>query len=184
VSTSIESEVEIEPRLGGEFMGEAIRAGLMALLGVGAFIYIRYKRFGVAAAMMGTMLADLIITLGIASLFGLRIGLPEIGGLIVVVGMGVDHQIIMTDEVLRGALPHAQRVSLKGRIGRVYPIIFAAAATTIAAMALLAYIGFGAMRGFALITIAGVLLAVILTRPVYARVLSLIMAREKPEITE
>mgnify|MGYP001049129750 CR=1 FL=1 len=184
VSTSIESEVEIEPRLGGEFMGEAIRAGLMALLGVGAFIYIRYRRFDVAAAMMGTMLADLIITLGIASLFGLRIGLPEIGGLIVVVGMGVDHQIIMTDEVLRGALPHAQRVSLKGRIGRVYPIIFAAAATTIAAMALLAYIGFGAMRGFALITIAGVLLAVILTRPVYARVLSLIMAREKPEITE
>jgi preprotein translocase subunit SecD len=119
-----------------------------------------------------------------ASAFSWTIGLPEIGGLIAIVGSGVNHQIIITDEVIRGALPHARKVGLKGRISRAFTIIFAAAATVIAAMVALAAVGFGVMRGFALITIAGVLLAVLLTRPVYARVLSFIMEREKPEIAE
>jgi preprotein translocase subunit SecD len=182
VGISFESEEPVEPRLGAEFMDEALRAVLVAFVGVGVLVYIRYRRLKIAAAIMGVMLSTLIITLGVASALGWSIGLAEIGGLIVVVGTGVDHQIIITDEVLRGALPHAQRMSLKGRIGRAFSIIFAAAATTIAAMVALAYVGFGVMRGFALITIVGVLIGVLLARPAYASILSFIMAKEKPEI--
>jgi len=163
-------------------MDEAVRAIFIALVGVGLLIYFRYKHLKISAAIMGTMLSELVIILGLSSALGWTVGLPEIGGLIVVVGTGVDHQIIITDEVLRGALPHAQRVSLKGRIGRAFSIIFVAAATTIAAMLMLATVGFGAMRGFALITIVGTLIAVLLTRPAYARVLRFMMAKEKPEI--
>jgi len=184
VGISYESEESLDPRLGKEFMSEALRALLVAIVGVGVLVYFRYRHLKISAAIMGTMLSELVITLGMASAFGWTIGLPEIGGLIAIVGSGVDHQIIITDEVLRGILPHARRVGLTARIGRAFSIIFAAAATVMAAMASLAYVGFGVMRGFAVITIAGVLLAVILTRPVFARVLSLIMAREKPEITE
>ena len=184
VGISYESEESLDPRLGKEFMSEALRALLVAIVGVGVLVYFRYRHLKISAAIMGTMLSELVITLGMASAFGWTIGLPEIGGLIAIVGSGVDHQIIITDEVLRGVLPHARRVGLTARIGRAFSIIFAAAATVMAAMASLAYVGFGVMRGFAVITIAGVLLAVILTRPVFARVLSLIMAREKPEITE
>lgn len=182
VGISLESEDWIEPRLGAEFMDEAVRAIFIALVGVGLLIYFRYKHLKISAAIMGTMLSELVIILGLSSALGWTVGLPEIGGLIVVVGTGVDHQIIITDEVLRGALPHAQRVSLKGRIGRAFSIIFVAAATTIAAMLMLATVGFGAMRGFALITIVGTLIAVLLTRPAYARVLRFMMAKEKPEI--
>jgi len=184
VGISYESEESLDPRLGKEFMSEALRALLVAIVGVGVLVYFRYRHLKISAAIMGTMLSELVITLGMASAFGWTIGLPEIGGLIAIIGSGVDHQIIITDEVLRGILPHARRVGLTARIGRAFSIIFAAAATVMAAMASLAYVGFGVMRGFAVITIAGVLLAVILTRPVFARVLSLIMAREKPEITE
>jgi len=184
VGISFESEESLDPRLGQEFMSQAVRALLAALVGVGLLVYFRYRHLKISVAIMGTMVSEIIITLGMASAFGWTIGLPEIGGLIAIVGSGVDHQIIITDEVLRGALPHARRVGLTARIGRAFSIIFASAATVIAAMASLAYVGFGVMRGFALITIAGVLLAVILTRPVYARVLSFIMEREKPEITE
>jgi preprotein translocase subunit SecD len=184
VGISFESEESLDPRLGQEFMSQAVRALIAALLGVGLLVYLRYRHLKISAAIMGTMVSELVITLGMASAFGWTIGLPEIGGLIAIVGSGVDHQIIITDEVLRGALPHARRVGLTARIGRAFSIIFAAAATTIAAMVSLAYVGFGVMRGFAVITIAGVLLAVILTRPVYARVLGFIMEREKPEITE
>jgi len=184
VGISFESEETLDPRLGKEFMSEAFRALLFAIVGVGTLVYFRYRHLKISAAIMGMMLSELVITLGMASAFGWSIGLPEIGGLIAIVGSGVDHQIIITDEVIRGALPHARRVGLKARIGRAFSIIFAAAATVIAAMASLAYVGFGVMRGFALITIAGVLLAVILARPVFARVLSFIMESEKPEITK
>lgn len=184
VGISFESQESLDPRLGKEFMSQAIRAISIAILGVGVLVYLRYRHLKISAAIMGTMLSELVVTLGMASAFGWTIGLPEIGGLIAIVGSGVNHQIIITDEVIRGALAHARKVGLKGRISRAFTIIFAAAATVIAAMVSLAAVGFGVMRGFALITMAGVLLAVILTRPVYARVLSYIMESEKPEIAE
>jgi preprotein translocase subunit SecD len=179
VRISFESESKIEPRLGRGFMNEAVRAGFVAIMGVGALIYLRYRRIEIIIAIMGTMISELIITLGIASALGWVIGLPEIGGLIAVIGTGVEHQIIITDEVLRGGLPQTRRMSLRGRISRAFSIIFAAAATTIAAMVSLASLGFGAMRGFALITMAGVIIAVILTRPAYARIISLVLTAER-----
>lgn len=183
VRISFEGETEIEPRLGAEIKSEALRAGLGALIGIWALLYLRYRRLKIAGAIVGTMLCELIITLGLASAIRWTIGLPEIGGLLTVIGTGVDHQIIITDEVLRGGLPQARRVSLSGRIERAFSIIFAAAATTIAAMVSLASLGFGAMRGFALITIIGVLSAVIITRPAYARIISILLIKEQPEIT-
>jgi preprotein translocase subunit SecD len=184
VGISFESEESLDPRLGKQFLNQAILALAVAIMGVGVLVYLRYRHLKISGAIMGTMLSELVITLGMASVFGWSIGLPEIGGLIAIVGSGVDHQIIITDEVLRGLEPHGHRVGFSARIGRAFSIIFAAAATVIAAMVALAAIGFGVMRGFALITIAGVLLAVLLTRPAYARVLSYIMEREKVEVKE
>jgi preprotein translocase subunit SecD len=182
VGITYESEELLDARLGREFLKQAVLALAVAIVGVGLLVYLRYRHLKISGAIMGTMLSELVITLGMASVFGWSIGLPEIGGLIAIVGSGVDHQIIITDEVLRGIEPHAHRIGFGARIGRAFSIIFAAAATVIAAMVALAAIGFGVMRGFALITIAGVLLAVLLTRPVYARVLSFIMESEKTEI--
>ena len=185
VGISFESEESLDPRLGKQFLNQAILALSVAIVGVGLLIYLRYRHLKISGAIMGTMLSELVVTLGMASIFGWSIGLPEIGGLIAIVGSGVDHQIIITDEVLRGFEPHAaHRIGFSARIGRAFSIIFAAAATVIAAMVALAVIGFGVMRGFALITMAGVVLAVILTRPVYARLLSFIMESEKPKIAQ
>jgi len=62
------------------------------------------------------------------------------------------------------------------RIKGAFFIVFAAAATLIAAMLPLAYIGFtrgttgiGFMSGFAVTTIIGVLVGIFITRPVYAK---------------
>jgi preprotein translocase subunit SecD len=56
------------------------------------------------------------------------------------------------------------------RISRAFFIIFTAAATTIIAMTPLAYVGLGRLRGFAIVTIIGVLSGVIITRPAYGRI--------------
>jgi len=178
VKISFEGETVIEPRLGAEIKNEAMRAAIGAIVGVFAMLYIRYRRFRIAGAIVGTMICELIITLGLASAIHWTIGLPEIGGLIAVIGSGVDHQIVITDEILRGVTPQVRKVSIRGRIGRAFSVIFAAAATTIAAMVCLATLGFGVMRGFALITIIGVLSAVLITRPAYARIASALLSKE------
>ncbi len=181
VKISFEGETAIEPRLGAEIKGEAMRAAVGAIVGIWAMLYIRYRRLRIAVAIVGTMLCEVIITLGLASAIRWTIGLPEIGGLIAVIGSGVDHQIVITDEILRGVAPQAKKVSIRGRIGRAFSVIFAAAATTIAAMVCLASLGFGVMRGFALVTIIGVLSAVLVTRPAYARLISASLAKELSE---
>ncbi len=179
VRISYESETGIDPRLGAGFLREAILAGLVALAGVGMLVYLRYKRLKISAALTGTMIFEVVITIGIAAMLGWVIGIPELGGLVVVIGTGVDHQIIITDEMVRGEIPHAKRISLKGRKGRAFTVIFAAAATTIAAMLMLFWLGFGVMRGFALITMVGTGISVLVTRPVYARIVDAILTRKQ-----
>jgi preprotein translocase subunit SecD len=179
VEISIESESWIEPRLGEEFLEEAAKAGLIAFLAVGALVYLRYRRFKIAIPLMITMACEIIIPLGVASAFHgfITFGIAEIGALIVVVGTGVDHQIIISDEVLVGVSP-SRKIPIKRRVSRAFTIIFAAAATTIAAMVMLAFLGFGAMRGFAIITTLGILISVLITRPAYARIIGALLERE------
>ncbi|MEM2874766.1 MAG: MMPL family transporter [Candidatus Hadarchaeales archaeon] len=166
------SETSIEPRLGSQFLKEALYAGIFALAGVFILIYVWYRRLLLSAAVMLTMISELVITLGMASLLNWSVGLSELGALIIVIGTGVDHQIIISNELLRGGAPEAGTPNLKWRVSRAFSVIFAAAATTAAAMAMLAVLGFGAMRGFALITITGTLIAVLITRPAFANIAS------------
>ncbi|KXB09240.1 hypothetical protein AKJ46_00725, partial [candidate division MSBL1 archaeon SCGC-AAA833K04] len=168
--------------LGTEFLQEAIKAALAALIAVGALIYARYRRFKIVIPLMLTMLCEVTITLGFSSIIPaslLTLGLPEIGGLIAVVGTGVDHQIIITDEVLSGGTSRGGRLPIDRRTKRAFSIIFAAAATTIAAMVALATVGLGAMRGFAIITMIGVGISVLITRPAYARIIGTLLEREQ-----
>ncbi len=181
VKITTESEREMDARLGGQFLEEAANAAVIAFLAVGALVYIRYRRFKIVIPLMVTMACEVTIILGIASALPvITFGLPEIGGLIAVVGTGVDHQIIISDEVLAG-VSSPGRIPVERRVGRAFSIIFAAAATTIAAMIMLATLGFGTMRGFALVTMLGVLVSVLITRPAYARIIGILLARESRE---
>jgi preprotein translocase subunit SecD len=108
----------------------------------------------------------LIPLLGMASW---TIDLPAIGGIIAAIGTGVDHQIIIADETLAGRRER-RTYTLKDKINRAFFIIFGAAATSIAAMVPLMTIGIGFLRGFAITTIVGVLVGILITRPAYARI--------------
>jgi preprotein translocase subunit SecD len=56
----------------------------------------------------------------------------------------------------------------KSRLTKAFAIIMAAAATVVIAMSPLLIMGFGALKGFAVITIIGVLIGVGIARPAYA----------------
>jgi preprotein translocase subunit SecD len=95
------------------------------------------------------------------------IDLPALAGIIAVIGTGVDHQIIIADEALRGA----RRVyGIREQLKKAFFIIVGAAATTIFAMLPLMFVGVGLIRGFAITTIVGVMVGILITRPAYARI--------------
>ena len=57
-------------------------------------------------------------------------------------------------------------------------IILGAAATTVVAMLPLLFMGFGALTGFALIIILGVILGTFIARPAYGRIIGHIMGTD------
>lgn len=163
---AIVQSTEVSPTLGQQFLRTAVLAIILAILAVSIVVFARYRDVKIAAPLTLTAFSELVILLGFAAAVNWTIDLPSIAGIIAAIGTGVDDQIIIADE--RG---RKKVMSLKKRFKRAFFIIFTAAASTIGAMLPLTQIGAGTITGFALTTIAGVIIGVFITRPAYARVL-------------
>jgi preprotein translocase subunit SecD len=178
VGVSVEGESMLEARLGTTFLKQLFWAGLLSFLGVAALVFFRYRRPAITLAVMGTMILELVITMGVISVLPYSLDLAELAGVVLVIGTGVDAQIIITDEVMRGGVREVRAVGgLRDRVRRAFRVIWGSSLTTLVAMIALATLGFGEMRGFALVTILGILLSVLLTRPLYARMVNAILGR-------
>ncbi|MFB6254530.1 MAG: preprotein translocase subunit SecD [Halobacteriaceae archaeon] len=146
---------------------------LVAVFAVSGVVFLRYGRREVALPMIVTALSEVIILLGFAAAIRLPLTLSHIAGFIAVIGTGVDDLIIIADEVLTEEVSSSH--VFKNRFRKALWIIGAAAATTIIAMAPLTQLSLGDLRGFAIITILGVLIGVIITRPAYGDILRELM---------
>jgi preprotein translocase subunit SecD len=132
-------------------------------------VFLRYGKPEVAIPMVFTALSEVAILLGFASATGLALDLSHIAGFIAVIGTGVDDLVIIADEVMTEQVS-SSRV-FQSRFRKALWVIGAAAVTTIIAMSPLAVLSLGDLRGFALITILGVLIGVLITRPAYGDIL-------------
>jgi preprotein translocase subunit SecD len=111
-----------------------------------------------------------VILIPLLGLLSWTIDLAAIGGIIAAIGTSVDHQVIIADEALMKT--SEKRVyTIKDKIKRAFFIIFSSASTVIAAMFPLMLVGVGLIRGFAITTIVGVLVGILVTRPAYARII-------------
>jgi len=180
VNVEVIGSGQVPASLGAQFKELTAIAGLLAIIVVSFVIYLRYRRKEIMLPMILTSLSEVIMILGFASAVKWQLDLPAIAGIIAVIGTGIDHLVIITDEVLyEGKLPPT-KVYLT-RISRAFGIIFGAAATTIIAMIWLVWMGFGAMRLFAMTTIVGVLIGVLIARPAYARIIKYVLKEEQEE---
>ena len=175
--TAITSTSFIPPRLGREFSEEVQRAALAAVVAISVVLFVRYRDPTIVLLILATMGCELVLTIGAASAVRQTIGMAEIGGILAVIGTGVEHQIIITDEVVRGKIQEYRPRGIRGKVGRAFLTILTAALTTVAAMIMLFFVGFGAMKGFAIVTILGVLIAVVITRPAYGEIINEVFRR-------
>lgn len=172
VTLTVERTDQISASLGSEFIKSLMIAGAIAAMAVIAVVFARYRNLKITAPMVFTSLSEVIIILGAASLIGWTIDIAAIAGIIAVIGTGVDAQIMIVDELIMGR----ERVfTFKEKIKRAFFMIFSSAATVVAAMLPLLFIGVGVMRGFAITTLLGVFIGVFIARPAFSRIAEKIM---------
>ncbi|WNY23616.1 Protein translocase subunit SecD [Methanimicrococcus hongohii] len=177
VNVEIVNAGQVDAALGQGFLRGAILAGILALFAVALIIYNRYKRLEIALPMIATSFSEVILLVGFSVLIMQDLDLAAIAGIIAVIGTGIDHLVIITEEVVHEGKTPSDTVYTK-RIGKAFMIIFGAAATTVVAMLpLISSLGFGTLKGFAIVTIAGVLIGVLIARPAYSAILRYILTK-------
>jgi preprotein translocase subunit SecD len=176
VDVNIAGSGGVSAPLGERYKQMAVLAGLFALLTVAFVIYYRYREPGIVLPMVLINASEILILLGFISLIKFQLDLPTIAGLIAVLGTGIDQLVIITDEILHEGKVPSPGVYVK-RLSRALSIIVTAAATVFIAMAPLALMDLSTLKGFALITILGVLVGVIITRPAYGKVIMEILSK-------
>lgn len=164
------SKETISPFLGKEFLDGVLLIALAAILTVTVILYLRYRMLKIVLPISITAISEIIIILGFSSFFKFNLDLAAVTGILAVIGTGVDHQIIITDELLKA--DEVTSGSLSSRSKRAFFMIMAIAATIIAVMLPLVFFdfGLGKLVGFALTTILGVIIGTTITRPAYSEI--------------
>lgn len=177
IETSIVRTYYVTASLGEEFRRQIMISALAAMIVIAGIIYARYRDPKISAALVFTSLSEIFIILGVASIISWNLDLPSIAGIITAIGTGVDQQIVMTDETFAVGEAKGKRrlVRLNKSINRALFILIAAAITTVIAMAPLAILGLGVLKGFAITTIIGVTAGITITRPAYGQILKSIL---------
>jgi len=161
----------ISPNLGKTFKNQLFSAGIFAFIAVSIIIILRYRKIKNFLAMASISLSELTITLGLLVFIGHNFDLPSIAGIIAAIGTGIDDQLIILDE------SEDKYESIARRIKKSLFILVTAFATTFVAMipltGFLSFIGIGAtsgglLRGFAITTLIGITVGILVTRPAFA----------------
>jgi preprotein translocase subunit SecD len=204
VNVEVVGSGQVSAALGKQFKIQMVIAGLIALLAVAGMIFYRYRERRIVLPMVTTSFSEVIMMLGVWAVAGWQLDLASLAGIIMVIGTGVDQLVIITDELMKGGeaaaassaensiKERAAEAALKAGVGkaavatsskvyltrlsRAFVIILGAAATTVVAMLPLLVMGFGALTGFALIIILGVILGTLIARPAYGRIIGHILA--------
>ena len=175
VDVSIAGSGSVSAVLGDHFKNMALLAGILALVTVGLVIFYRYREPAIVLPMVFVNASEIVILLGI-SVFTIQLDLATIAGLIAVLGTGIDQLVIITDEILHEGKVPSPNIYQK-RLARALTIIVASAATVVIAMLPLALMDLSTLRGFAIITILGVLIGVTITRPAYGHIIMAILSK-------
>ncbi|MDO8626849.1 MAG: hypothetical protein Q7K42_00145 [Candidatus Diapherotrites archaeon] len=166
------SRETISPSFGQESLQYSIIAGILAILTVTIVLFIRYRIAKIILPILLTVFSEIFLVLGFASLVNWNLDLSSIVGLITAIGTGVNDQIIITDELTKGGDTESD-APLVERTKKAFFIVLAAAATVLATMFPILFFGLGLGKfvGFAITTIAGVLLGITITRPAFGEIM-------------
>jgi len=150
-----------EPSLGEDFLGKAVKAGILGIALTMLFMIIYYRISGVVASFALAYYA--VITLAIFKLLGVTLTLAGIGGFVLSVGMAIDANVLiyerMKEELWMGRSIGA---AMEAGFSRAWSAIWDSNITTILAGVILFWLGSTSFiasdmaKGFAITLMIGV----------------------------
>ncbi|MFA6089248.1 MAG: hypothetical protein WC755_05260 [Candidatus Woesearchaeota archaeon] len=110
------------------------------------------------------------------SILGATLDIAAIAGIIITIGTGTNDQIVMIDEILKNRNKKvSESSSFLGSLKNAFFVIFSAYAVIVVAMIPLLWSGAGLLKGFAITTIIGATMGVLITRPAFAKVIEILL---------
>ena len=152
-------ERSVGPSLGSDSIRAGIAASIVALIGVLIFMLLFYGTFGLIADI--ALFANLVMLIGILTLFQATLTLPGIAGIVLTMGMAVDSNVLVFERVREEARAGRSAINaLETGFSRAFATILDANITTLIAAVVLYGLGSGPVRGFAVTLGVGILTTV------------------------
>jgi len=166
----VDEERTVSPTLGAAVVEQGVWAGLLGLAITCIFVFIYYRMAGIIA--LCGLTVNGIVLFGVMAMFGFTFSLPGIAGMILIIGMAVDANVLIYER-LREEI--AAGKSLKNAIDAAYEkafsAIFDSSITSLITAIILFWMGSGTIKGFAVTLTIGLLAsmfsAILVTRVLF-----------------
>ena len=159
VPVVIEEERTVGPALGQDSIESGVRASILGLSLVLIFTAFYYRLSGIYAAV--ALIMNIMMVVGVMSLFKATLTLPGIAGLVLTVGMAVDANVLIferiREELLTGKTP---RAAIATGFNKATWTVLDANITTLITALILFQFGTGPIKGFAVTLSIGIVTSV------------------------
>jgi SecD/SecF fusion protein len=152
----VKDQSEIGPSLASDAVHSGVRAALVGVGAVAAFMIVFYATGGVIA--VATLAVNLVFILGIMASFGATMTLPGLAGIVLTVGMAVDANILIFER-MREELAVGKSLAVANQAGyrKALSTIIDAHIVQLIICAIMIWLGRGPIKGFGVTLAIGVL---------------------------
>lgn len=156
VPVHIVQEQQIGPSLGKDNIGKGMLSIVIALIAVVVFILVYYRVFGIIANI--ALVMNLILIVAVMSIIpGATLTLPGIAGIVLNLGMSIDGNVLIFERIreeIRAGMPRQSAIHIGYE--KAFTTIVDSNITTLIVAVILFFIGSGAVKGFAITLMIGI----------------------------
>ena len=195
IKENIKTSQKVGPTVADDIKRSAIWAVLLAIFGIGLYIFIRFQEWGYALGAIVSLAHDAIVTLGAFSLlygllpFSMEIDQAFIAAILTVIGYSVHDTVINYDRIRENVLlfPKRDRISLINlSVNEMLGRTFSTTATVILTLLSMFIFGGETIRGFIFAMLFGIIIgtysSVFLASPITVEMEKLMsLSRQKKE---
>ncbi|MDO5604238.1 MAG: protein translocase subunit SecF [Paracoccus sp. (in: a-proteobacteria)] len=147
---SFASVESVGPKVSGELIKTAIYAVLVSLIAISIYIWMRFEwQFAVGAFV--SLLHDVVVTLGVFSLFQIRFDLTIIAALLTILGYSINDTVVVFDRLRENLMKYktmALREVMNLSVNETLSRTVMTSGTTLVALIALLVLGGDVVRGF------------------------------------
>lgn len=149
--------ITVGPTLGKDSIVKGSISGLIAFICVLAFMVFYYKKAGIIS--IGVLILNLLFLVTAMVLMRATLTLPGIAGIILMIGMGVDSNVLIFERIKEESkLGKSVRTAIESGFNNAFWTIVDSHVTTLITAAILFQFGTGPIKGFAVTLTVGIII--------------------------